>query len=209
MMQWIRRCLVAGLLVVVPIWGTYLVLRALFLSMEGVLGDTLKDLGGYYIPGLGIVILFCFVAAVGALTTSFLWKKAFDFWEGLLARLPLIRNVYSLVKSIVDAFSLQAGEKEKFQRVVLIEFPRKGAHTIGFVTGEVKGDTDEPVFTKRVSVFVPTVPSPISGYLLFVAEAELIPISLGVDEAMKMVVSCGLYSAPIILKEASLAGQKR
>ncbi len=200
-MQSIRRYFIAGLLVITPVWGTYLILEALFVAMEGVLGSLLKE-SDVYIPGLGILLLLVFVVSVGALTTNFLGKKLLLIWEGLLVRVPLVRNVYSLVKSMVDALSFQTGDKNKFSRVVLIEYPRKGSHTLGFVTGEFKGNRDRLSSEKVINVFVPTVPNPISGFLLFVPETEVIPLTLGVDEAMKMVVSCGLYNPTMIVEAA-------
>ncbi len=208
-MQVLRRYFVAGLLVIIPVWGTYLVLEALLLTMDGVLGDFLKGRGVYYLPGFGIFILSLVIIGIGALATNFLGRRLLHFWEGLLSRVPLVRSVYALAKSVVDTFSIHSDDQRKFNRVVLIEYPRKGSYTIGFVTGEMKGDTHRISSEKVVNVFVPTVPNPISGFLLLVSESEVIPVSLSVEEAMKMAVSCGLYNPPLISEEAPLKSFSR
>jgi uncharacterized membrane protein len=104
----------------------------------------------------------------------------------------VIRNVYSLVKSVVDTLSIQG--KEKFNRVVLIEFPRKGQYSIAFVTGVTKGEIQELTKEKVVNIYVPTTPNPTSGYLLLVPESEIIPLSMSVEDGMKMIISGGLYT---------------
>ncbi len=197
-MNALRRYFITGLLVIVPIWGTYLVLKALFLTMDGVLGHFLQKKEVYYLPGFGILVLVILILLAGVFTTNIFGKKLFALWEEFLRHLPLVRNIYSLVKSIVDTLSFQGGEKGSFHRVVLIEYPRKGSFTIGFITGEMKGEVHLFSSEKGVNVFVPTAPNPISGFLLFLPESEMIHLSLSVEEGMKMIVSAGLYSPPII-----------
>ncbi len=195
----LRRYFIAGLLAIVPIWGTYLILHALFETLEGVLGPFLQN-HGVYVPGLGVIVLLAIVLLVGMLASNFLGKRLLLMGEAWMKRVPLVRNVYVLVKSIVDTFSTQT--QSQFSRVVLVEYPRRGCHTLGFVTGEMKGDTGRIASNKVINVFVPTVPSPISGYLLLLSESEVIPITLDVEEAMKMVVSCGMYN-PALLATSS------
>lgn len=208
----LKRYFITGLLVVVPIWGTYLVLKALFLTMDGVLGNLLKRLGIYYVPGFGILILLIAILAIGVFTTNIFGKKIFLLWENLLRQLPLVRNVYSLVKSIVDTVSFRSEQKEEFNRVVLIEYPRRGCYTIAFVTGEMRGEVPRVSSSEKIlNVFVPTVPNPMSGFILLLPESEVVPLAVSVEEAMKMVFSAGLYS-PVFAPEgadSSIAAQKR
>ena len=198
----LRRYFITGLLVVVPIWGTYLVLKTLFLTMDGVLGNIMKSRGLYYIPGFGIVILLAMILFAGIFTTNIFGKRLFSLWEKLLDQVPLVRNVYSMVKSLVDTLSFQSGDSEKFRRVVLLEYPRQGLHTFAFVTGDMKGSIPQVSSERVLSVFVPTVPNPISGFIILISESETIPLTISVEDAMKIVFSVGLYSPALHIDEA-------
>jgi len=199
----LRRHFLTGLFVIVPAWGTYLILSAIFGSLDGVLGPFLKAQGIYYLPGMGFFALVLLILSVGISVSNIVGRRLLALWERVLQRLPVVRNVYSLAKSIVDAFALQAEGSEKFRRVVLIEYPRAGAHTIGFVTGEMQGDRHLLAQEKIINVFVPTVPNPTSGFLLLVPESKVIPVTLSVEEAMKMAVSCGLYNPTLTAQPQS------
>ncbi len=199
----LRRYFITGLLVVVPIWGTYLILKALFLAMDGVLGDFMKTQELFYVPGFGILILLLLIVTIGIFTTNIFGKKILQLWERLLHQLPLVSNVYSLVKSIVNTLSFQSREMTNFNRVVLVEYPRKGCYTIAFVTAEIKGEIHRISSEKVLSIFVPTVPNPISGYILLLPESELIPLAISVEDAMKMIFSVGLYMPILKVDEAS------
>ncbi len=188
----LKKYFITGLLVITPLWGTYLILKALFLTLDGVLGGLLRTYFPYYVPGLGVIVLILIILLAGVFATNFLGRKVFDLWESFLQHVPVIRNVYSLVKSIVDTLSIQG--KDKFNRVVLIEFPRKGQYSIAFVTGVTKGEIQELTKEKVVNIYVPTTPNPTSGYFLLVPENEIIPLSMSVEDAMKMIISGGLYT---------------
>ncbi|HEX9758635.1 MAG TPA: DUF502 domain-containing protein [Nitrospiria bacterium] len=182
----------AGLLVVTPIWGTYLVLKTLFITTEGFLGDLLKKYIDFYIPGLGIVTLVLLIFFTGVLTTNFIGKKLFQIWEFFLRQVPIVRNIYSTIKSIIDTVSRQGNKR--FNRVVLIEFPRKGQYSLAFLTGVTQGEVQRVTHQKVVNVYVPTTPNPTSGYMLMVPEEDIIPLSMTVEEGMKMIISGGFYS---------------
>lgn len=191
----IRRYFITGLLVVTPLWGTYLILKALFLTLEGIVGDLLRTYFRYYVPGLGVVALILIILLAGVVATNFLGRKLFELWESFLQSVPVIRNIYSLVKSVVDTISLQG--KEKFNRVVLIEFPRKGQYSIAFVTGVTRGEVQQLTKERVINVYVPTTPNPTSGYFLLVPESEIVPLSMSVEDGLKMVISGGLYTPPV------------
>jgi uncharacterized membrane protein len=199
-----KRYFITGLLVIIPLWGTYLILKTLFLALEGVAGGLLETYFRYYVPGLGIAALILIIFLTGLLTANFLGRKILELWESFLQRVPIIRSVYNLVKSIVDTISLQG--QEKFNRVVLIEFPRKGQYSLGFVTGITKGEVQEVTKQKVVNVYVPTTPNPTSGYFLLVPEDEIIPLSMSVEDGMKMLISGGLYTPPV--QEGVESGKK-
>ncbi len=192
MKGYLRRYFITGLLVIIPIWGTYLVLSALLRFLEGFLGSSLKDFGRFYIPGMGIIALLFLILLVGILTTNFVGRKIMVLWEDTMKKVPLVRNVYSVFKHVVDAVSLQG--EEHFRRVVLLEFPREGMYSIGFVTGITRGEVQNLTEERVINVFVPTTPNPTTGYFLFVPESKLISLSMSVEDGMKMIISGGLYT---------------
>lgn len=200
----LRRYFITGLIVIVPIWGTYLILKTLVVTLEGLLGNVMKTRAFYYIPGFGILLLLALIFAAGIFTTNIFGKKLFQLWEKLLSQVPLVRNVYSMVKSVVDTLSFQSGESENFSRVVLIEYPRRGLFTYGFVTSNLKGEIDRISMGKVLSVFIPTVPNPISGFLMLVPEEDVIPLTLTVEEGMKIIFSVGLYRPELRVDAARL-----
>ena len=201
----IRRYFIAGLLVITPIWGTYLILKTLLVTMERILGERLggvmESYGAHYVPGFGILLLLLLILLVGIFATNIAGKKLFSLWEKCLNQVPLVRSVYSMVKSIVDTVSAQSGNKESFRRVVLMEYPRKGLYTYAFVTGEARGSLKALSEERVISVFVPTVPNPVSGFIILVRESETIPLTISVEDGMKLVFSVGLYSPPLHLDE--------
>jgi uncharacterized membrane protein len=188
----LKRYFVAGLLVVTPLWGTYLILKALFLSLEGVLGNLLASHTEFYIPGLGIVLLAVLLLAVGMMATNIFGRKFVKAWEDLLKRVPVVKTIYQVLKAVMDTLSIH--NREQFSRVVLVEFPRKGQYSLAFVTGITKGEIQRITTERLVNVYVPTTPNPTSGYFLFVPEPEIIPLSMSVEDAMKMLVSGGMYT---------------
>lgn len=195
----LKRYFITGLLVVVPIWGTVLVLKTLFLTLDGLLGDIpARYLTERYVPGAGILLLLIVILFTGLLATNIMGRRVVTMWEHLLQHVPLVRGIYATIKSMMDVLSFQDKDrtKEKYSRVVMIEFPRKGQYALALVTGVTPGEVQELSTDRVINVYVPTSPNPTSGYLLFVPESELIPVSMSVDEVMKMMFSGGMYTPP-------------
>ncbi len=195
----LKRYFITGLLVIVPIWGTILVLKTLFITLDGMLGDIPeKYLTQRYVPGVGILVLFFLIVLAGLLATNIMGRRVVKLWEGLLQRVPLVRGIYTTIKSMMDVLSFQEhnAETRTYSRVVMIEFPRKGQYALALVTGVTPGEVQDISPDRVINVYVPTSPNPTSGYLLFVPESELIPVSMSVDEAMKMMFSGGMYTPP-------------
>lgn len=191
----LKRYFITGLLVIIPIWGTYLVLKTLLSVMEGVLGQILERYAVFYVPGLGIIVLMLLILFTGVLATNILGRKIVKFWDNLLHRVPLVRGIYSMLKAVVDTLSLQS--KGQFNKVVMIEYPRKGVYSLAFVTGVTRGEVQQATSDNLINIYVPTTPNPTSGYFLLVPESDVIPLSMTVDEGMKMVISGGLFTPPM------------
>ena len=196
----LKRYFITGLLVVVPIWGTVLVLKTLFVTLDGLLGDIpARYVTQRYVPGVGILVLVSVILLAGVLATNIVGRQVVTIWEDWLQRVPVVRGIYATIKAMMDVLSFKdrTGETTKYSRVVMIEFPRKGQYALALVTGVTPGEVQDISPDRVINVYVPTSPNPTSGYLLFVPESELIPVNMSVDEAMKMMFSGGMYTPPV------------
>ncbi len=204
----LKRYFLTGLLVITPIWGTILILKTLFLTVDGILGDMLARIvtPGYYVPGLGIATLVLLIFATGLFAANFIGRQIVALWEDWLNRVPVVRGIYSTLKSMMDILSFT--ERGQYNRVVLIQFPKNGHYCFAFVTGVTKGEIQDLSSDPLVHVYVPTSPNPTSGYFLLVPEREVIPVEISVEEAMKLIVSGGLYS-PIPSMGATLGADSK
>jgi len=189
----LKRYFLTGLLVITPIWGTVLILKTLFVAVDGILGDLLaRMVPSHYVPGLGILALMVLVFVTGLFAANFMGKQIVRIWEDWLNRVPLVRGIYSTLKSMMDILSF--AERGSYNRVVLIQFPKNGHYCFAFVTGVTKGGIQDLEPESLVHVYVPTSPNPTSGYFLLVPEREVTSVEITVEEAMKLIVSGGLYS---------------
>jgi uncharacterized membrane protein len=148
----------------------------------------------FAIPGLGLVILAVFLTLVGALTANFIGRYVHRFFERLLARMPVVRSIYGATKQIFETVFAQ--KSNAFREAVLVEYPRRGIWTVAFVTGRTGGEIADVSADELVTVFIPTTPNPTSGFLLFLPRKDVAPLSMTVEEAIKMVVSGGIVTPP-------------
>jgi uncharacterized membrane protein len=192
----LKRYFITGLLVITPIWGTILILKTLFVTVDSILGTALADvvLPDYYFPGLGILTLVVLIFCTGILATNLLGRRIVSQWEEFLDRVPIVRGIYATLKSMMDILSFK--QREKYDKVVMIQFPKNGHYCLAFVTGETRDEIQVLAPEPLVHVFVPTSPNPTSGYFLLVPEREVVAVDIGVEEAMKLIVSGGFYSPP-------------
>ena len=190
----LKRYFLTGLLVITPIWGTILILKTLFVTVDSILGTALADLvlPDYYFPGLGIMALVLLILLAGILATNFLGRQMVSRWEEFLDRVPIVRGIYATLKSMMDILSFK--QREKYDKVVMIQFPKNGNYCLAFVTGGTREEIQCLAPEPLVHVFVPTSPNPTSGYFLLVPETEVVPVEMSVEEAMKLIVSGGFYS---------------
>ncbi|MBH0202582.1 MAG: DUF502 domain-containing protein [Nitrospira sp.] len=203
----LRRYFLTGLLLVTPIWGTILVLKTLFVAVDSILGDAVAELvPDHYIPGLGIVTLVLLIFLVGLFAANFIGRQIVGHWEDWLNRLPLVRGIYSTLKSMMDILSFS--ERGSYRRVVLIQFPKNGHYCFAFVTGMTKGETTALGQEALIHVYVPTSPNPTSGYFLLVPEREVTSVDISIEEAMKLIVSGGLYT-PSGAMASALRGESK
>ena len=148
---------------------------------------------GYRIPALGLVITLLIVLAVGWFTTNFFGKRFLHLGERIVEKIPFVRRIYKGSKQVVQ--SIAHADTSAFRKVVLIEFPRRGMLAIGFVTGSARGEVQDYTREDVLNVFVPTMPNPTSGFLVFAPPEELTEVDMSIEDGIKYVVSGGIVSA--------------
>jgi len=190
---WIGRKLrahfLAGILITVPLGITVWVFHWIFTGVDGFLQRiAINPIFGRDIPGVGFAITVVLIYLVGVIASNVLGRRLLRYGESALERVPVARHVYTGIRQILRSFS--EPHKTGFMQVVLIEFPRRGTRTLGFITNEETDETGK----KLINVFIPTSPNPTSGFLQIVEEDEIIRTSLSVDDALRMVVSGGRVS---------------
>ena len=199
MRRFVRRYVIAGLLVWVPIVVTVLVVRFILDLMDQTLlllpaAARPEALFGFHIPGLGLLLALLLLISTGVLVSNIIGRSLVGLWEDLLNRIPFVRALYSGVKSF--STTILSNQGNSFKKVMLIEYPRKGIWSIGFQTaGDVpliSAHTGEP----QVCVFIPTTPNPTSGFIMMVPRAQAIELDMSVDAAMKMIVTLGVVVPP-------------
>ncbi|MEZ5647726.1 MAG: DUF502 domain-containing protein [Alphaproteobacteria bacterium] len=144
------------------------------------------------LPGLGLLVTVILLTLIGALTANFLGRTLLRLGERILGRVPVIRGLYGALKQIFETVVSQ--NASAFREVALVEYPRAGCWSIGFVSGTTTGEIGHLMDSPVVSIFVPTTPNPTSGFLLIVPRSEIIPLSMTVEEGVKMIVSGGLIT---------------
>ena len=194
-MSAVRKWLVAGLLVVVPVAITLSVLQWII----GTLDRTLlilpeawqpERLLGVHIPGLGVLLTLAILLTVGAVVSNFIGAKLVRWGDALVSRIPVVRSIYSSVKQVSDTLFSPGGNA--FRKAVLVQWPRPDVWTIAFVTGAPGGEVARFLEGEWVSVYVPTTPNPTGGYFVMLRRSDCIELRMSVDEALKYVISMGV-----------------
>lgn len=194
-MKYLRRYLVAGLLVWIPLGVTIFILRVLIGLMDRSLllipqQYRPEEWLGLTIPGLGLILTLLVLLVTGLLAANIVGRSMVGFWESLLDRIPVVRSVYSAAKNFAEIVFSDSGQS--FKKVLLIEYPRKGIYSLAFQTatqlGEVQGRTGEDM----ICTFVPTTPNPTSGYIIILPRKDIIELDMDIDEALKMIISLGV-----------------
>lgn len=195
----LKNIFLTGLAVIVPVGLTLYILTFLIGMMDGLLTIIPMRyhptaLIGFHIPGLGIIITVLLVFFCGLMTKSIIGKKIVVYGEGLLDSIPIVRSIYMAIKKIVDSMVLY--RSRSFQKVVLVEFPRKGAYTVAFVTGAPAYEVHAKTGQRCISVYVPTTPNPTSGYFIMFPEQEVVNLDMSVEDAFTLIISGGIVNPP-------------
>ena len=190
-----RKYLIAGLLVWVPLVITIFVLKLLIDTMDQtllLLPERLRTdaLLGFHVPGMGVILTFLIVISTGVIAANFFGKKLLGWWDHVLQRIPIVNSVYSGVKQISD--TLFSPEGKAFRKAVLVRYPQKDTWTVALLTGEPQHEVTDHLGTNNFSVFVPTTPNITAGFCLIVPKDDVIELKMTVDQALKYIISMGV-----------------
>ncbi len=196
----LQRYFLAGLVAVVPISLTILVVRWTIALMDQLLLRFIPErywpesLIGFALPGIGLLATLLLILLAGVLGTNYGGRSLLHLSERLMGRIPLVKGIFGLFKQVAD--TVLSADREGFRKVVLIEYPRRGIWSVGFVTGVSQGEVQTLIKQRTINVFMPTTPNPTSGYYILVPEEEARELNMTVEEAFKLIISGGMVSPP-------------
>jgi uncharacterized membrane protein len=191
----LRRYLITGVLIWVPAGVTFLVLRLLVDLMDRSLLLLPPDLRpesvlGFRIPGLGILLTVTLLLVTGFLTANLIGRRLVALWESILGRIPLVNKIYSGAKQVSEA--VFSDKTLAFRQVLLVEYPRRGAWSLAFLTSKNLGEVQAKTGKNVICAFVPTTPNPTSGFLIAVPAEDVVELDMTIEEAFRMIISLGV-----------------
>jgi uncharacterized membrane protein len=201
----LRRYFLGGILVIVPLIITVLVLRFLFLRIDGLLSPFITQVLGYKVPGLGVVGTILLIFLAGFLTANVIGSRLFEIWELLLVKTPLVRTIYGSSKQLIEAITTT--DKHSFKQVVLAEFPDRGMFCLGFLTKNIKANLKDKT-EDLIVVFIPSTPTPFSGFTMLFPKEKVTPLEMTVEQGIKFFVSGGITAPEIFSRENARAISK-
>ena len=190
-----RRYFIAGLLVWLPLWVTFLAIHFLITTMD----RTLNLLPmvyrpdywlGFHIPGLGLIFTILVLFFTGMAVTNFLGHKLVRFGDHLISKIPLVRSIYMGVKKTLE--TMLTSQTDAFRKVLLVQYPKANSWCLAFQTGATTRRISDTVQQELVTVFIPTTPNPTSGFMLVVSKQDVLELDMSIDDALKMIISLGV-----------------
>ncbi len=195
-MRFFKRYFVTGLLIWLPLIATVWVLAMLARTLDSLVPAFLSPeaLFGVTIPGFELLVVLGVILLTGFFGANFIGRAILSRWESLLGRIPLVRSIYNSVKQVSD--TVFAPDAQAFREAVLVQYPRRGAWTIAFLTGRPCFEIDALLGDDFVSVYVPTTPNPTSGFFLMMPRADVQMLGMSVEAALKYIISMGVVAPP-------------
>ena len=197
----IKKNIIAGLLVTVPVALTYIILEFVITRIDEMMvpvvsklinEKSMENFNGYFVPGMGFLLLIFFVFLIGLIATNIFGKKVFKFGELVLHKIPLVRVIYITIKKVVDTIS--QSQTPTFEKMVLITYPRSPLKTVGIVACNTPDMIFKMVGKRSVNVFVPTSPNPTTGFVIAVPIEDVNFLKMTVEEGLKMIISFGVVA---------------
>ncbi len=192
----LQRYFLAGLLVFLPVAITLWFIGWVIDLLDSVLAVMPNALHPnsylpFSVPKLGALVTLLLILFLGVLTRGVATRRLLAAWEAILVQIPVFRGIYVAVQKLVQTF---LGQSQANRQVVMIEYPRAGVYTVGFAMGRAWAHLEEKKNAQLVNVFVPTTPNPTSGFFLLVPIAEVTPLNMTMEEALKLITSSGLIT---------------
>jgi len=197
----IKKNIIAGLLVTVPVALTYIILEFVITRVDEmmvpvvskIVGEKfMESFNGYFVPGMGFLLIILFVFFIGLIATNIFGKKIFNLGELVLHKIPLVRVIYITIKKVVDTIS--QSQTPTFEKMALITYPRSPLKTVGIVACKTPGIIFKMVGKRSVNVFVPTSPNPTTGFVIAVPIEDVNFLEMTVEEGLKMIISFGVVT---------------
>jgi uncharacterized membrane protein len=187
----------AGILAAIPLVVTYLVFRWLFEALDSIFQPAIIFFIGHSLPGVGLVAVVILVYLLGLITANVIGRRLIRWLDAIMCRVPVIQYVYTAAKQVVDA--VRGLRQVPFKKVVIVEFPKAGMYSLGFVTGKAVDLRGQ----KKVPVFIPHTPNPMTGFLVLLSVEDILDTDLTIEDAMRMVLSGGLLSPETITEPST------
>lgn len=202
----VRSHILTGILLLLPLITTIYIFLKLFDLVDSVLPNLLHTLvpglPADWIPGVGLMIILILGYFVGLIAKNYVGKLIIDSGNRLISNIPIINKIYGGVQQLLDA--IFSHNKKLFEKVVLLEYPKKECWSLGFITSYETGEVAQRLQKDVVSVFVPTTPNPTSGFLLFLPRSEVQELDMSIETAVKMIMSAGMVNSDQLKSTQSL-----
>jgi uncharacterized membrane protein len=200
--KFLKRYLIAGLLVWIPLWATAVVIAFVVEVLDktvALLPDKYQPMNviGINIPGIGIVISFVVLLVTGMVATNFLGERLVGLGEKIVKRIPLVGSIHQAVKQVMQ--TIFSTSNQSFRKVLLVEYPRKGLWSIAFQTAATSSSVAELSGGDKITIFIPTTPNPTSGFLMLIDKSEAKELDISIDDALKMIISLGVVQPGVEL----------
>lgn len=200
--KFLKRYLIAGLLVWIPLWATAVVIAFVVEVLDktvALLPDKYQPMNviGINIPGIGIVISFVVLLVTGMVATNFLGERLVGLGETIVKRIPLVGSIHQAVKQVMQ--TIFSTSNQSFRKVLLVEYPRKGLWSIAFQTAATSSSVAELSGGDKITIFIPTTPNPTSGFLMLIDKSEAKELDISIDDALKMIISLGVVQPGVEL----------
>ena len=191
----LKKYIIAGLLVWLPFAATVVIVKLVIDLLDKTILLLPPEwhpvaLLGFSIPGFGIILALSILLLTGMLAANLFGRRFVEIWERILNKIPLVRSIYSSIKQISNTIFDPSGKS--FRKVVMLQYPRKGLWSIGFLTNDNVGDEMSAVDDRLVAVFIPTTPNPTSGFIIMTRNDEIIELDMSVEEGFKFIISMGV-----------------
>ena len=189
-----------GLITLLPLLVTIWLLYFIFTFLDSILGNIITLIAGRAIPGLGFVVTLVLILLVGFFATYIIGAQLFKLGEEILYRVPIVKSIYSAVKQINDVLFMQK-TAEEYRRACIVEYPRKGIWSMGFITSDASQEIEAKAKAKMINVFVPNTPTPATGFIIIVPARDVILLDMKIEDAFKYVVSGGVLKPSTLSPE--------